>query len=759
MWFTKRKISFGARILTTARPLRGHRKPRKNRSVGRIAARIAGLSALLILVGLIQIAPEFRNRLMVTGFDAWQQIAPRQQAGAPVTVVDIDEASLARIGQWPWARSTIARLVDRLGESGAAAIAFDIVFAEPDRLSPERSVEQLRRLGATVAIPPSGLPDGDDLLASAFRQNPVVAGLVLTSDGTARAPEAKAGFAFGGEDPTAYLPDQPAAVTNLPGLRSAAAGLGVFSLMPGMDGVIRNVPLIARSGSTLLPSLSVEALRVAQGAGSITLRSTGASGEIASGAPAMRALSVGAFDVPTSADGSIWVGYSGLSDMRTIPAFRILEDDYTDLATAIEGHIVLIGTSAAGLRDLVVTPTSPSLPGVNVHAEIIDSIVGADVLQRPDWAAGAELALAVVLGLVSLLLLPRIGPLWASLLTAVLVGGIVALSFWLYDEKRLLIDPLFPSLGTIVAFVGAAVGGFLASDRERRFVRSAFGRYLAPSLVEELANRPEQLKLGGEERELTVLFCDIRGFTALSENRSPEELTTLLNACLTPLTDCLLKSGATIDKYMGDAIMAFWNAPLDVPDHRNRAIACALDMLAALDRLNAGQQTKLKIGIGLHSGLCCVGNLGSEQRFSYSAIGDAVNLASRVEGLTKQYGCDILLTEAVAEQANGFALLPVDRVAVVGRGEPVTLFSVLGGPETVQSSAYEHLKHRQDDFLAAYREGEWSKALERLIALDVEDRFGLCDYVSVMRHRLAELAQRQDGSDAQWDGIWKAREK
>ncbi|WP_308918183.1 adenylate/guanylate cyclase domain-containing protein [Jannaschia sp. LMIT008] len=716
----------------------------------RRAARLARLAALAgggAAIGLALLLPGTAERLHVLVVDAFQRAAPRVAAGAPVTVVDIDEGSLTRFGQWPWPRATIARMTDALTDAGAAAIAFDVVFAEPDRLSPEAAADLLRAAGADVTLP-DALPGGDAALAQAFARGPVVAGLILTPDGARTAPGPKAGFATIGPDARDALPDIPAAVPNLPILREAAAGLGAFSLIPEADGVVRRVPLVYRSGDALLPGLAVEALRVAQGAGAVTLRTADP------GPPALEAVRVGAFTAPTGARGRFWVHHSGLPDMARVPAATILDRPPGDWSGAVAGHIVLIGTSAAGLRDLVVTPLARGVPGVEVHAEIIDQILSGATLARPDWARGAEVVLAALLVLGAGTALRYVGVLGGAAWT---VGGIaiaVGTAWWAFG-RGVVLDPLFPSVAVSAALTAGTVVLLLLTERERRGVRRAFGLYLAPALVERLAEDPAALRLDGTAREITILFCDLRGFSALSEGMDPTELTATLNGFLTPMTEVLLDHGATIDKYMGDAIMAFWNAPLPVPDHPRRAMQATLAMGEALRARNRDADgPPLSIGIGLNTGTCCVGNLGSTQRFAYSAIGDAVNVASRVEGLTRFYGVGNLATaETVA--AGGMATLELDLVRVKGRTGPVGVHTVLGDAAMATTPDFDVLRTSQAAWLDAWRAGDADAARAALAALDGT---GLPPGVlSLQRERTAWLAGNPPG--AGWDGIYVADSK
>ena len=698
------------------------------------------------------------DRLSPLVFDAYQRIQPRVETGAPVTVVDIDEASIAELGQWPWSRALIGQMVDRLGKLGAASIAFDIVFPEPDRTSLTLVAAQLRAAGATVDIPAATPMDNDAVLAAAIARNYVVSGLVISDETQAALPAPKAGFAFGGSDPLGYLVSRTGGVANLAPIDAAARGTGFFSFFPEADGIVRKLPLVTSAQGRLYPTLGIEALRVAQDARSFTLRSSDASGEIAAGTPAMTAMRVGALEVPTGAEGEFWLYFSGLPSMVTIPAAALLDPDRSAaFAERIAGHIVLIGTSAVGLRDIVATPTDASLPGVRVHAELIDQMLGETFLSRPDWARGAELSLAIVLGLILVAVAQQGAAVRSAIAAVILVAIAIAVSWLAFSHYRLLLDPLLPATGVALVFIVTMPLLLLLTDRERQFVRGAFGRYLSPQLVERLGDNPGALKLGGELRDLTILFSDIRGFTGLSEKLQPDELTELLNSFLTPMTDVLLRSDATIDKYMGDAIMAFWNAPLDIADHPRKACLATLEMLAGLDRLNRERGSDLRIGIGLNSGDTCVGNLGSAQRFSYSAIGDSVNLASRVEGLTKGYGVAVLVTEATRARAADLAFLEVDLVRVVGRAEPVPVHTLLGDADYARTPQFQKLAEAHARLISSYRSADLHAADAALA-----DVRGLADaqlgkLYDLYAGRLDDMRQAPPAPD--WDGVFTARQK
>ena len=452
----------------------------------------------------------------------------------------------------------------------------------------------------------------------------------------------------------------------------------------------RGVPDRTTGESSLYPAISIEALRVVQGAGTMFIKSSGASGETAFGEKTgISSIKVGQIVVPTDANGRLWVRYAGHQPDRYIPAWKIL--DGSAEPSLVQDHIVLVGSSAAGLLDLRATPIDPVLPGVEVHAEIIEQILEQDFAGRPDWAVGAEIIYMLAIGLSLVLLLPRFGALACAFAGSFVVAGAVGFSWYAYDVQRLLFDPVYPSVAVLGVYLSSSLINFMCTEAEKRQVRGAFSQYLSPALVEQLAQNPDQLQLGGETKEMTFLFCDVRGFTAISETykKNPQGLTLLINRFLTPLTDVILACEGTIDKYMGDCIMAFWNAPLDVSNHADHACESALSMFDELELLNKQRSDEaevegreflpLNIGIGVNTGECGVGNMGSKQRFDYSVLGDAVNLASRLEGQSKTYGVRTVVGPETAAQADGrFATLELDLIAVKGKEEAVRIFALLG---------------------------------------------------------------------------------
>jgi adenylate cyclase len=732
------------------------------------------LLALALILRIQDPWPIQQMRLLV--FDTYQRMKPREfdVARSPVRIVAIDDASLKRLGQFPWPRTTMARMIERLRDGGARAIVFDIVFAEPDESSPDRAVRHWPDTPALAAAKKAAatLPSHDRVMAAAMAKARVVTAFALTAERNAGRPALKSGFAYAGANPAPVIPAYAGAVTSLPLFERAASGNGSISFRPDRDLIIRGVPLFARLGKQIYPGLSAEALRVAAGARGYLVKAVGASGE-AGGGTGIVAVRIGGFQIPTDVRGRVLMYYAKSAPERIIPAWRVVAGKLKP--DEVKGRIIFVGATAAGLKDLRATSLEAGISGVEIHAQLIDQVVTKVFLQRPDFARGVELVFTLIAGALVLLLLPRIGAVWAGVLGLAAVTGALGVSWLAFDRFGWLLDPIYPSIAVVIAVLTGTVVIYLRTEAERAQVRHAFSRYMSPDLVEQLALNPERLRLGGENRELTMLFCDIRGFTAISEGfADAADLTSFINRFLTPMTEIILAEHGTIDKYMGDAIMAFWNAPIDDPAHARNATRSALEMVAALKRLNtewaaaaaeaaAEAETEprafrpVRVGIGLNTGVACVGNLGSEMRFDYSVIGDEVNLASRLEGQCKTYAVDIIAGENTAVAVDDFALLEVDLIRVVGRETPARIFTVLGDAAHAASADFKVLAAAHAGFLAAYRAGNWATALKHLRAARDLGGPALEGLYDVFEIRIAGF--RANPPPKGWTGVYDAETK
>jgi len=732
-----RRLSlFGARLRRFARG-----------KTGRAVA--AALVTVLLLTALRAFNPWVVTELTERTFDAYQRLMPRPYAELPVRIVDIDEASIEAFGQWPWPRSRLAALTKRLGELGAGVVAFDIIFAEPDRTTPARVAADLAQSDTAerdqaIALL-KGLPDHDQLFADAMGRTPTVLGFAASRLANDTRPSVKAGLAFVGVKPTEVLRPFRGTVSNLPVLNDAASGIGAINLSArDRSGVIRRVPMLSSDGTRVYPNLAIEALRVAQGQKGLVVRGTGASGDADTGHAALLDMRVGQFKMPLTNDGEAWIYFDHDRPERYV-SVKNLFDPARDAVVRerIEGAIVLVGTSASGLLDARATPLGETVPGVAIHAQLIEQILAQDFIDRPDWANGFEIVLTILLGLIIAALVPLFGSRFSLLAGIAVLVGAVAASWYAFVHFRLLIDPVYPSLATLVTYIAVERALHLVSDREKKFVRQAFGQYLAPELLAKLESSPDGMRLGGESRELTVMFMDVRGFTPLSETLSATELVDFINTLLAPLSDAIQDELGTIDKYIGDSIMAFWNAPVDVADHATRACRAALKMRDAVNTLNdadafgfAGRglpDPLVKIGVGLNTGIACVGNMGSQKRFNYSAMGDVVNVAARIESATKNFGVDLLVSEEVAQAAPGIALLEAGEIMLKGKSRPTRLYAIAGDEIVAQSAEFVELARLHRWLLTSIADGDADAASSALLAcrdLGGRDLQGLYDHLA-----------------------------
>jgi adenylate cyclase len=679
----------------------------------------ARLVCLALLVGFAALRladPAPIEEIRVRTFDTFQRFDPRAKlAKPPVAIVDIDEASLAKIGQWPWPRTRIADMVTNLTRLGAVVIAFDAIFAEPDRLNPAIAADTFRNLDEETRARLRALPSNDEVFADAMRRTRVVLGESGLSEPRADLDRSLpvTGLAMLGEDPQRFMLEYPGLLRNTPVLEHAAAGHALLTVEPERDGIVRRVPMILQAQGITMPSLSFEILRVITGSDTILVKSDQAG---------ITSIGVKGFTIPTDAKGQLWVHFGHRDPSIYISAADVL--DGSAPPEKVKGKLVLVGTSAIGLNDIKTTPVSTAMPGVEIHAQVLESALTRAVLSQPNYGIAFEFCAALILGLLVIVVAPLFGPVTLVTFGAVFATLLVGTSWYYYTQHRLLIDFTYPLLSTTTIYLTLIFTSFVREQSQRRQIRSAFSQYLSPAFVQQLAQSPEKLVLGGEEREMTIMFSDMRGFTSISETYKddPQGLTALMNRFLTPLTNAILDRKGTIDKYMGDAIMAFWNAPLDDREHQLNACEAALDMLERMDELNAQREREAKesgqgyvplnIGVGLNTGACVVGNMGSDKKFNYSVFGDSVNLASRLEGQSKEYGFPIIVGSKTALAVKDrFAILELDFIMVKGKKEPEVIYAIAGRTDTAHSGRFQRLRNLTIEMLACYRSRDWDGAL------------------------------------------------
>lgn len=717
-----------------------------------------GLLAFAIFVSFLPILNPLQifSALQNYSFDTFQRILPRNvYAEDPVVIIDIDDSSLSEIGQWPWSRNQLAQLTNQA--YSAAALGFDVVFAEPDRTNPQNLIASYPE-NAVLKKELSALPNNDNLFAQAIENHgTVVLGQALNNKNKSLKPlKNKFGLVTQGDDPKLFIRNYLSAQRNIPSLDNAAAGIGSMSI-GNDDSVVRLLPTFERVGDQLVPSLAMEITRVAVGASTYQIKSSNASSEEAYGAnTGINNVKLGPLTIPTTPEGNAWVYFAPTENITTVSAADVISGMIPP--EFFDGKIALVGTSASGLLDLRSTPTEKNIPGVTIIAQFIQQIFANEFLQRPDWLFGAEFLAGLILAISITLGIQALGPIGGLSVLAVGSSGIVGTSYYFFKSKLFLVDPISPLIIALSVYVAVTFFNFLFTELERSRVRGAFAQYLSPEMVNRLAESSESLVLGGEKKEMTFLFSDIRGFTKISEQYkdNPEALTQLINQLLTVLSNAILDHGGTIDKYMGDCIMAFWNAPTDQENHRQLAIDSAHAMHEALSQFNNEAEGnidfKLEIGIGINSGECIVGNMGSDKRFDYTVLGDAVNLASRLESQSSNYGLNMIMGEnSYIDDAN-YQVIEIDKIAVKGKTTAQTIFTSFPADILFKESFLDN--HQQ--FLKEYRAQNWNEA-NSLINKLISSPNDLELYYAHMKSRIEDYMTNPPSAD--WEGVYVATNK
>lgn len=722
--------------------------------------------ALLHTLGVLPLP--LLQRLDDAIYDARLRMTMPRTAEPRIVIVDVDEKSLAEVGRWPWPRHQVARLVDTLFEQQhIAALGFDTVFAEPDA-SPD--LEALKALlqgspAADIALVQRieqlrPQLDPDARLARALQGRPVVLGYYFTSDrdgrtsGALPAP-ATAPQTLQGRRPRLTQWDGYGA--NLPMLAAAAPRAGFFNAVSDRDGVVRSLPLLAEHGGHIYESLSLAMFRLLLG--DPPVQPGYPAGRLAANdaqeLESVRLVRDGAsLAIPVDGRGAALVPFRGPGGPRGgsftyHPAADVLAGRLAPGALA--GAIVLVGTTAPGLLDMRATPVGETYPGVETHANLLAGLLDGGLKARPDYAPGYELVLLLATGLTLALLLPLLPAARAVLLSAAVVLAALGLNTWLYLAHDLVL-PLASTL--VLAALTFALNmsyGYFVESRAKRELAQLFGTYVPPELVDEMVKDPDRYSMAATTREMTVLFCDMRGFTRLSETMDPARLQALLNTVFSRLTAIIRQERGTIDKYMGDCVMAFWGAPLQAPDHARLAVNAALAMVQAVQLLNQEHRRlglpAIGVGIGLNTGAMCVGDMGSDVRRSYTVIGDAVNLGSRLEGLSRLYGVDIVASDSTRAQAPEFVWQELDRVRVKGKAQAVTVFTPLD-PAAASAAGQDEELRLWEAFLQAWRRQDQAACetnLRQLQALNAEKVL-----YRVWAERVASMQQSPPGPG--WDG-------
>jgi len=658
------------------------------------------LITLIIIVSVVFTGPTFVESVKLRYFDTL--ITKQKETVNNIYTVNIDEATLDRYGQWPFKRDQYANLIAQLYAHNAGLVVWDIMMPEVDRMG------------------------GDKALAETLKDHPVI--LANAPSQVSKNKAKKPGSAIIGAEHVNKIYSYPGIIANIPLLEDAAVGVGMINTLPEIDGVNRRLPLFISYNNNVYPSLPLEVLRVISGDSTFQVKLN------ENGVEKMRIPSFR--PIATDSLGQIWVDWSQKANQ--VSAVNLPKD--------FNKAIVIVGASAAGIGNPIATSLGSVWPQ-DMQAAVIGTLVNNVNIERPDWAPGAEL-LALILISIILLVLSR----WVYIglgVGVLLLGSIIPVSMYLFDTYKILFDAVVPVTGGILVMLHVYGVKFISEFLQKQQIKKQFGSYLSPAMVEKLQKNPELLKLGGDTKELSIMFTDVRGFTTISEHygKDVQGLTKIMNRYMTAMTSKIIENNGTLDKYIGDAQMAFWNAPLDDKDHAILAVKTALEMLGDLDEFNTEIFKEgippFGMGLGINTGDVVVGNMGSVQRFDYTCLGDPVNLASRLEGQSKNYGVRIVLGPKTAEYVKDvYSIVEMDCIAVKGKTEGVKIYTV---GKTVD---YMH-----NEYLKEYYRGDWSKAIDWAKKMINNDDVTIKQYYELMIERLEE------GLPANWDGTYRATSK
>lgn len=675
-----------------------------------------------------------------------------------VVIVDIDEKSLRTEGRWPWPRDKVAKMVDQLFKQGAVVVAFDVMFSEPEINAADKIINRIDHANTrnkTLVSQISNIKsqfDNDAILAKRFENRDVILGYVFHH---------REGEILGSlpkplttrstlSDNLAVLTSQ-GYTANLQQLQDSAYSGGFFTVLPDADGIVRRAPLIMRYGNNIYPSLALETVRTYYVVDNIEIKS-----ERLGNIDIIEHIGVGNYFIPTDAYARINIPYIG--DPGTFKYISATDVINNKTNSHLENKIVLVGTSTEGLYDMRSTPVHSVYPGVEIQASIVSGILDQNFRYEPSWKEGADFLVILITGLISVIILPFIGPVLVLPVLLVIGGLLVIFNLWLWQEQALILSIASPLLTILLIGVFNIAYGFLKEAAGQRQLKGIFGQYVPPELVEKMSHSLADYSFEGESREMTVLFADIRNFTTISESLSATELKNMLNQFFTPMTRVIFDNKGTIDKYVGDMIMAFWGAPLEDKGHAENAIKAALQMLEEVERLKPEFEKaglpEVNIGIGLNTGLMNVGDMGSTYRRAYTVLGDTVNLASRLEGLTKFYGVGLVVGEETKNTVDSYIYRQLDFVQVKGKHEAVHVYEpvclIEKAPQELISEIATH-----ENALQLYLHQKWDKAEREFAKLNKEypERTLYSLYLErIERLRNMELPEK-------WNGAYERRSK
>jgi len=729
---------------------------------------------LLVVFLFIFIEPSFLDIVELKTLDLRFKSRGTQKPHDAVVLAVLDEKSLNREGRWPWPRSKIARVIDYLSNDGAKVIGFDIGFLEPDENTNLKIIDQFEQKITTLQLKNNQIKefikesklraDNDLILANAIKksQAKIVLGHFFYMSQAAlnykveqkdierqtkRIKNSKYPLLMYDQqdmeiDPFihAYIPE-----ANIDILSQAADSSGYFNMVPDKDGVVRWMPLIFKCGQEIYAPLSIQSVwhYLDQPQLMVKVANYGIQG-----------IEMGERFIPAAEDGKMLINYIGPE--KTFPHYSLSDIIRGNIPQGtFKDKIIMVGATAIAIYDVRNTPLSSSgeYPGVEIHATVIDNIITNNFLKKPEWTTIFDALAILIIGLFTGLVVRRLGAIKGIVFTSAVFILYILISYGLFMYWGIWVNIIYPLLALGLVYISLTVYRYLTEERERKKIKGAFTYYVSSSVVNEMLKHPEKLKLGGDRRELSVLFSDIRGFTTIAEGLTPEELVHLLNEYLTVMTDIVFKYDGTLDKYMGDAIMAIFGAPLDLPDHPIKACHSAIEMIEELKNLNqkwiSEGKHPMDIGIGINTGPMMVGNMGSAQRFDFTAMGDSVNLGSRLEGANKSYKTNIIISEFTFEKVkNEFFCMELDSVRVKGKKLPVKIYSLVGYKNL--PDIQEEVIHQFNQGIALYKKRKWDTAIHAFKNITAMDPDLYAAQVYIERC----FALKKNPPPAEWDGVY-----
>jgi len=723
------------------------------------------ISACIVLIFISQPIGEFNltlfNQIENFTYDARLKYTAPYTVDTNVVILDIDEKSLLELGQWPWERDILAKIIDNLFDHYKInTVGFDIMFSEPDidsgaAMFTELANGALKNNNAYQRQYKRILPslERDKIFSESLKDRKTVLGFAFINESNANTtilPE-----------PVLELPDelqnklgliqQKAFTANIPILQKNAFSGGFIdnpSIAYDADGVFRRVPLLQMHDGKIYESLAFGLFRSAIGSPALEIQVEASDGDEVY----VDWIKVGDYHIPVDQETNIMVPYRGKwKSFPYVPAVDVLNK--TAKMSDLKDAIVLIGTSAAGLKDLRTTPLETGYPGVEVHANIISGIIENRIKEQPSFTYALEFLLLLVLGILLTIIFPRFSPLQTTVVALLTVTALIAGNLYAWQSLNMIL-PLTNSLLLVIVLFGLHMSyGFFVESHNKRQITRLFGQYIPPELVDEISQHPEALSVDGETREMSVLFSDVRNFTTISESLEPKELTRFINGFLTPMTKIIHQNRGTIDKYMGDAIMSFWGAPLADENHAKNSLIAGMEMVEEMKTLSSEFKEKgwpeIKIGVGINSGPMNVGNMGSEFRMAYTVLGDTVNLGSRLEGLTKNYGVDIIVSEYTKKAVPDYKYRLLDKVRVKGKDQPVTIYEPLGPESGISQDTLDELDNYQnalDSFLGS----DWQTA--RVLFSELISKYPKRKLYKLYLERIDVYSDHPPANN--WDGVF-----